>query len=60
MPLIRAVQLSNFPRSWISPLRLTVPSWIPPKLHEMFERFKAARGEYPHRDMGPTPDQLSA
>eukprot|EP00969_Alexandrium_andersonii_P166914 7376333-Alexandrium_andersonii.AAC.1 len=26
----------------------------------MFEQFKAVRGEYPHRDMDPTPDQLSA
>eukprot|EP00969_Alexandrium_andersonii_P106484 4698026-Alexandrium_andersonii.AAC.1 len=26
----------------------------------MFEKFKAARGEYPHRDMEPTPDHLSA
>eukprot|EP00969_Alexandrium_andersonii_P371161 15478892-Alexandrium_andersonii.AAC.1 len=26
----------------------------------MFEDYKATRGDYPHRDMEPTPDQLSA
>eukprot|EP00969_Alexandrium_andersonii_P236135 10424947-Alexandrium_andersonii.AAC.1 len=30
------------------------------EIQELFEDYKATRGDYPHRDMEPTPDQLSA
>eukprot|EP00969_Alexandrium_andersonii_P033172 1448153-Alexandrium_andersonii.AAC.1 len=30
------------------------------EIQAMFEDYKATRGDYPHRDMKPTPDQLSA
>eukprot|EP00969_Alexandrium_andersonii_P058291 2567418-Alexandrium_andersonii.AAC.1 len=30
------------------------------EIQALFEDYKATRGDYPHRDIEPTPDQLSA